>query len=306
MTEEQLLETANLDTIRDFIRWGASQFKAAKLFFGHGTDNPLDEAVYLVLHALHLDFDLPPHFLDAKLTSKEKQAVYELLQRRISERRPAAQLTHHALFAGMGFYVNEHVLVPRSPIAELIRKDFSPWASNIALDHILDLCTGSGCIGIACADQFPDAQVDLVDISSEALDVAKINVKRHGLEHQVNIFQSDLFDDLPSKQYDLIVSNPPYVSTEEMETLPDEYHQEPVLGLVSGEDGLDLVRRILNEAVHYLSPNGILIVEVGNSEYALMEAFPEVPFMWLNFDYGGHGVFLLTAEQLNEYCAHTQ
>jgi len=306
MSLEVMDGLGNLKTIRDFIRWGASRFKQAELFFGHGTDNALDEAVFLVLDILHLDHDLPPHFLDAQLTADERKAVINILTRRVTERCPAAQLTHKALFAGMSFYVNDWVLVPRSPIAELIRQDFLPWASSLVLDNILDLCTGSGCIGIACADQFAQAQVDLVDISPEALKVAQINLDKHGLSHQVRVIESDLFDGLTKKRYDLIVSNPPYVSVEEMTTLPEEYHQEPELGLVAGEDGLDLVRRILAEAVHYLTPEGLLIVEVGNTEITLIEAFPEVPFLWLNFEFGGHGVFILTAKQLNEYFAHMQ
>lgn len=294
-------ETEALQTIRDFVRWGASRFNEAGLFFGHGTDNALDEAMVLVLHALSLSYDLPPAYFDARLDRSEREEVFELFRRRVEERLPAAYLTNDALFCGLHFYVNEHVLVPRSPIAELIEGHFQPWIEPGSVGRVLDLCTGSGCIAIATAYAFPEASVDAVDISPEALEVAQINIERHGLEGSVEAVESDLFSGLKGRRYDLIVSNPPYVGREEMQGLPDEYHQEPALGLESGELGLDIVVRILREASEYLEPGGVLVVEVGNSDEALAARFPEVPFVWLEFELGGHGVFLLTADQLNEY-----
>jgi len=288
-----------LRTLRDWIRWGASRFNEAGLYFGHGTDNALDEAADLVLFGLHLDHDLPPQYLDSRLDAAEAAQVHQLLRRRIDERLPAAYLTHRAWFAGLRFYVDENVLVPRSPFAELIENRFSPWLDADRVGRVLDLCTGSGCIGIAAALHVPNAAVDLVDISSPALDVARRNVSNFGLEDRVRAIRSDLFDDLDGEVYDLILSNPPYVDAEELAGLPEEYHREPALGLAGGDDGLDLVRRILFEAPKHLSSGGVIIVEVGNTAHTLIETFPEVPFTWLEFERGGEGVFLLTAEQLS-------
>lgn len=290
-----------LSSILDFIRWGASHFRAAELSFSHGMASALDEAAYLVLHTLHLPVDTPELYFASKLTQAEKQKVLDILERRIIERKPAAYLTNEAWFAGLPFFVDERVLVPRSPIAELIEKQFYPWTDDSQVQHVLDLCTGSGCIGIACAYAFPNAEIDLSDISADAIAVAKMNIERHGLNAHVKAIESNLFANLQGKRYDLIVSNPPYVDAAEIAEMSSEFKHEPLLGLAAGTDGLDIAHRILAQAREHLSDHGILIVEVGNSQFALAEAYPNVAFQWLEFERGGDGVFLLTAAQLDEY-----
>lgn len=292
----------HLLTIRDMIRWGASRMNEAELHFGHGTDNAIDEAAALILHALHLPPDLHTDYFESRLTPPEKQVAMELIRRRIIERKPAAYLSQRAWFMGLPFYVDERVLIPRSPLAELIERQFAPWLSdNRKVTAILDLGTGSGCIGIACAYAFPDAHIDLVDISADALEVARRNVADHGLEEQIELIQSDLFAALKNRRYDIIISNPPYVDIKELEALPEEYRHEPQLGLAAGAAGLDVVEKILSQAATYLQRHGLLVVEVGNAQYALCEAFPDAPFTWLEFERGGQGVFLLNASQLSQF-----
>ncbi len=291
-------DTTGLETIRDLIRWGASRFIEAGLYFGHGTDNALDESAHLVLHALSLDHSLPGDYLNSRITPPERERVEELLRRRVEERMPAAYLTGQAWFAGLNFQVNSHVLVPRSPFAELIQNHFEPWLDAEQVGRVLDLCTGSGCIGIATALYLPHAEVDLVDISSEALAIARDNVHHYQLEDRVEVIESDLFANLQDRRYDLIVSNPPYVSDEEMAGLPAEYLAEPELGLRAGGDGLDFARKILAQAKTFLNPGGVIIVEVGNSAGALSLAFPELPLTWIEFEHGGDGVFMLRRDEL--------
>lgn len=294
--------TSRLRSIRDLIRWGVSQFHAHELFFGHGTDNAWDEARLLVLGALHLPWEISADYLDCRLEADELEAVRALLLRRIEARIPAAYLLGEAWFCGLPYVVDERVLVPRSPIGELIEGRFAPWLQGTPA-RILDLCTGSGCIGIACAHAFPAAEVVLADLSFEALEVANLNIERHGVEERVYTVQGDGFDGLPGQRFDLIVSNPPYVDAEDFADMPAEFHHEPELGLACGEDGLDLVRRMLAEAADHLSDDGLLVVEVGNSQVHVEALYPEVDFTWLDFQRGGHGVFLLAAKQCREHQA---
>lgn len=296
------MNPSRLLTLRDYIRWAVSRFHAEELFFGHGTDNAWDDARQLVLGALHLPFEIADSYLDCRLEDDEREHLQVLLRRRIEERVPTAYLIGEAWFCGLPFLVDERVLVPRSPIAELIGAQFEPWLPKTP-ERILDLCTGSGCIGIACAYAFPEAEVVLGDLSFDALEVACQNIERHGLEDRVYTVQGDGFDGLPKQRFDLIVSNPPYVDAEDFADMPAEYQHEPVLGLACGEDGLDLVRRMLAEAADHLTEQGVLIVEVGNSQVHVETLYPEVDFTWLEFEEGGHGVFLLAAAQCREHQA---
>jgi len=292
--------TSELHTLRDWIRRAASQFEQAELFYGHGTDNSLDEAYALVIQALSLSFDLPQSYLDARLTGAEKERIADLIEQRISTRKPLPYLLNKAWFAGLEFYVDERVLVPRSPISELIETGFQPWLGETEPGSVLDLCTGSACIALACAHAFPAAQVVAADISDDALAVAQINIDKQGLAERVQALASDVFSGLANQTFDLIVSNPPYVSGTEWEALPAEYHQEPRLGLEAPDQGLEIVLRILREAHHYLSAEGLLVVEVGFSRPALEARLPEWPFVWPEFEHGGEGVFILTHAQLVE------
>jgi ribosomal protein L3 glutamine methyltransferase len=301
---DEVLDQAlsELSTIRDFIRFAVSSFRACDVFVGHGTADPFAEATALVMQTLSLKWSADAEILDARLVRSEREAVLQLLKRRVNERIPLGYLLNLVYFAGHPFYVDERVLVPRSPIAELIQKRFLPWV-EFEPQRILDLCTGSGCIAIALAHAFEDAMVDATDISMDALSVASLNVEHHELEDRVNLIESDVFSKLPGQRYDLIVSNPPYVDAEDMADLPAEFLKEPELGLASGRDGLDITRRILAQAADHLSDDGVLVVEVGNSEWALTQGFPEVPFEWVEFERGGKGVFVLTAAQCREFQA---
>ena len=292
-----------LHTVRDYIRWAVSCFTKGGVYYGHGTDNALDEALQLVLHTLGIPMGSEQSLLDARLTEEERKLVLTVIGTRVRERIPVPYLTGEAWFCGMPFDVDERVLIPRSPIAELIDQGFEPWIGGRPVASILDLCTGSGCIGIACAHYFEEAEVDLADLSADALAVAQRNIDRYELKHRVRAVESDLFQELAGKKYDLIVSNPPYVDAEDIADMPEEYHHEPSMALASGHDGLDITRRILVEAEHHLNDGGLLVVEVGNSCIALEQAFPEVPFNWVEFEHGGHGVFVFTKEELLHYRA---
>lgn len=269
-------------------------------FCGHGFDNAWDESVGLVLQVLDLPWDFDREMWSCRVAKEERALLASAIERRVNERVPTAYITGKAFFCGLPFYVDERVLVPRSPISELIERGFAPWLIE-APRRVMDLCTGSACIGIACAYAFPESQIDCLDISSDAIAVACTNVEKHAVGDQVTLYQSDVFDALPQEwygTYDLIVSNPPYVDQQDIDSMPVEYHKEPMLGLASGEDGLDITRRILRQAAKWLSSTGVLIVEVGNSWEALEEAYPDVSFTWLEFERGGHGVFMLAAAEL--------
>lgn len=300
--EENLHQGAvqELHTVNDWVRWSATQMNKADVFFGHGTDNAWDESAQLIFWVLGIPWDRAEQYLNARLTIDERNAVLELLNKRIEQRLPVPYITGESLFYGMLFYVNEHVLIPRSPIAELIDARFQPWLASEP-KRILDLCAGSGCIGITCASVFDSAEVVLSDISQAALNIAQKNILRHDSDTQIVTIQSDAFARLVSQRFDLIVCNPPYVGAQEMAQLPEEYRAEPELALASGQDGLDLVRRILVQASQHLTDNGILVLEVGNSWSAMEDAFPNVPFIWLDFERGGYGVTVLNKEQLDRY-----
>lgn len=302
LLDDALLAEAEstLVNIRDFIRFAVTCFRENDIHLGHGTDDPFAEATALVMQTLALEWSADDEILDARLLPSERRAVLDLLRRRVNDRIPLAYLLNLAYFNGLPFYVDERVLVPRSPIAELIADRFLPWL-GFEPQRVLDLCTGSGCIAIAMAKEFPEALVDATDISMDALSVASVNVEHHELEDRVNLIESDVFSKLPGQRYDLIVSNPPYVDAEDMADLPAEFLREPELGLASGRDGLDITRRILAEAADHLTEDGVLVVEVGNSQWALEQSFPEVPFVWVEFERGGKGVFVLMAAQCREF-----
>lgn len=292
---------SELITVRDYLRYAVSRFSAADLFFGHGSDNAWDEAVYLTLHTLHLPLDRLEPFLDARLLPKERAALLDIYHRRCDERLPAAYLTHEAWLGEHRFYVDERVIVPRSFIAELLGEQLSPWIDDPwAVGSALDMCTGSGCLAILTALAFPNAEVDAADLSPDALAVATRNVADYGLEDRVALHRSNAFAALAGKRYDLIISNPPYVNAESVAALPPEYLHEPELALGSGDDGLDFTRVLLAQAREHLNPGGLLVVEIGHNREALEAAYPTVPFTWLDTQAGDEYVFLLHAEDLPE------
>lgn len=287
-------------SIRDLIRYAVSRFNRHKLFFGHGSDNAWDEAVYLVLHALNLPPDQLEPFMDARVLPSERDAALNLIDLRCEQRLPAPYLTHEAWLQGYAFHVDQRVIVPRSPMAELLMNQLSPWiADAFDVTAILDLCTGSGCLAIIAAHQFPEAFVDATDISKDALEVASINVAQHGLKDRLNLHHGSLYDPLPvSAQYDLIISNPPYVNSASMLALPPEYQHEPVLALAGGDDGMDLVRTIIEQASAHLNELGILILEIGHERPYFEAAFPELEPIWLDTAAASDQILLLTKEQL--------
>lgn len=301
ITVEQRLEAeTSLKTVRDCLRFGESALRSGEVFYGHGNDDPWDEALALLMHALSLPLQSDPRILDARLLPSEVASFVGMLMRRVNDRVPVPYITGEAWFCGLPFKVDERVLIPRSPLAELIEQSFTPWVDPQQVHRVLDLCTGSGCIAIACRYAFEGALVDASDISTDALAVCEENIRRHGLEGEVRALESDCLDAI-TDTYDLIVSNPPYVDAQDMADLPQEYLHEPELALASGHDGLDFTRRLLLGAADRLNPGGVLIVEVGNSCEALEQAWPDVPFFWFEFERGGHGVFMLTREQLVEF-----
>jgi ribosomal protein L3 glutamine methyltransferase len=294
-------DTESLITVRDWLRFAVSRFNEAQLSFGHGSDNAFDEAAYLILHTLHLPLDRLEPFLDASLTHGESEEVQAVIERRVKERLPAAYLTHEAWLGAHRFYVDERVIVPRSFIAELLHEQLAPWLDDPeAVGSALDLCTGSGCLAILAALAFPNAGVDAVDLSKDALDVAAKNVADYGLADRIELIESDLFAALEGRTYDLILSNPPYVNAESVAALPSEYQAEPALALGSGEDGLDATRQILTQAKQHLNPGGLLVVEIGHNRDALEAAYPALPFTWLDTASGDQFVFMLRREDLGD------
>jgi ribosomal protein L3 glutamine methyltransferase len=296
----------SLSTVRDFIRWGSSEFNRQGLSFGHGFVTALDEARYLTLYVLALDPEWPDSYLDCVLTEEERERVIDILEQRLNSRKPAAYISRESWFCGLKFYVDERVLIPRSPIAELISNHFEPWVDSSQVHRILDLCTGSGCIAIACQYMFEDAAVFASDISSDALEVARVNRHEHGLDDCLELYQSDLFDRIPVQQFDLIVCNPPYVDAEDMSLLSDEFLSEPGIGLAAGEDGLDLVDRILQGAGEFLSEQGVIFIELGNSQNAMMEKYTFLPMAWVDFEFGGSGVCCIQGQDIRQQQANIE
>ena len=294
-----------LFTIRDWLRFTVSRFEESGIFYGHGTDNAYDEAAWLILTALHLPHDTLENFLDAVITEQERRHLAHLVERRVTERTPTAYLVREAWLKGFKFYVDERVIVPRSFIAELLEEQLAPWIEFPEMvTSAADICTGSGCLGVLLAHAFPDAAIDVVDISPDAISVANINIANYGLQEQVQAIQSDMFTALQGKTYDLIISNPPYVDAPSMATLPQEYRNEPQLALGSGLAGLDHTHTLLREAPKHLNEGGLLVVEIGHNRDALLEAYPDLPFTWLEVEAGNEFVFLIGREDLLQANSH--
>ena len=286
-------------TVRDLLRYAVTRFNKEKLFFGHGTDNAYDEAAYLILHTLSLPLDRLEPFLDAKLLPEDVADVMDIIEQRVTERVPAAYLTHEAWLQGYSFYVDRGVIIPRSFLAELIVEQFAPWVADPdGIEDILELCTGSGCLAIMMADQFPNAHVDAVELSPAALSIAQTNITNYSFDDRIQLYHADLYDGIPEKRYQLIVANPPYVNQDSMGRLPLEYKAEPSMALAGGVDGMDTVRRIVKTAGKRLTDDGLLIVEIGNEAEHAIAAFPELELTWITTSGGDDRVFLLTAEQL--------
>lgn len=302
MSESNLLPSQQLLTIRDFLRYALTEFSKANLCFGHGTTNAYDEAVYLIAFTLNLPLEFFDNVLDARLLDQEKETLYHVLQRRIQERIPAPYLTNEAWLGDYRFYVTKSVIIPRSFIAELLHEQLIPWVTDPdEIYSVLDLCTGSGCLAIIAAEAFPNANVHAVDISTEALGIAARNVNQYSLEEQIELYQGDLFEPIESHKYDVIISNPPYVTLESMSRLPQEYLHEPALALEAGADGMDIVRKILKAAPKHLNSNGFLIVEVGHNRHFVEEAFPDLSMIWLETSGGSDMIFMVTAKDLKNY-----
>ena len=296
-----LAQLDKLKTARDLVHWGADFFENSDLHFGHGADNALDEALALVRYAAGIDWQSDEMVYDEPLSVSTVERCLALFNERVSTRRPAAYLTNEAWFAGLKFYVNEDVLIPRSPFAELIDAQFEPWLAGKKPSRILDLCTGRGCIAIACAYAFPEAEVDGCDLSDKALAIARQNITAHGLDTRMKMYSADVFKGIPAQEYDLIVSNPPYVSSEEMQTLPAEFEHEPRMALEAEDEGLAIVERMLHQAPQYMTDDAWLVVEVGNTEEAVAQRWPDLPLVWLEFERGGHGVFIIDALNLRSW-----
>jgi ribosomal protein L3 glutamine methyltransferase len=297
------LQTGQMDTVEQALNYLTDKLSQADLYYGHGTDNAADDALQLVFQLLDISFDSDESVLTEPIGEQGKSRLLHAIDQRITQRIPVPYITGQAWFAGLPFTVNDQVLIPRSPIAELIERGFQPWLGSRSVNRLLDLCTGSGCIGIACGYYFTEAKIDLADISAEALDIARVNIGRHQMSSRTKVIYSDVFDGLIGQRYDLIVSNPPYVDQADFTSMPEEYQHEPALALTSGNDGLDICRQILKQAADYLNEKGLLVVEVGNSWENLEAAFPQVAFTWLEFERGGHGIFVFTREELEQYSA---